>query len=170
MLNKMDTGMKTGDGKPIFGNSVLVYGNDEDDLEEVEVVFKEASFGINGKYGFVPLRNVNLGVYRLKDVVVNDKLIEDEKTVEKRKLFLRVGMTIEIEQEKTGNSEEVLKAILNGTLNGDTYAPLSLGLSDDEQNGWLTEELNYEFFKPLQEGVLQSLSVNGLITELEKRN
>jgi len=56
------TGLKDKYGVEIYESDILLF---EDDFERQEVIFKNASFGINGKYTFIPLESLNFSIIKV---------------------------------------------------------------------------------------------------------
>lgn len=82
----------------------------------------------------------------------------------KKELWLRVGVSIHIDEGKIDDADAITQAILSGVVSGNAYAPL-----EANENEWLNEELNYDLDAPIVETVIGNASTEMLIAELNKR-
>lgn len=93
-----------------------------------------------------------------------DEVSEASTKSEKKELWLRVGVSIHIDEGKIDDADAITQAILSGVISGNAYTP-----REAEENEWLTNEHNYDLFAPIVENVIGNASTEMLIAELQKR-
>lgn len=81
-----------------------------------------------------------------------------------KELWLRVGVSINIDKDKIDDTDAITEAILSGVVNGNAYTPL-----EAKENEWLKKEHNYDLFAPIVENVIGNAMTEMLATELNKR-